>query len=162
MIQQRISKQNKQIGNFPSRGFEKDGKYLVYFKNPVVIGALKDVMLLPPVQSTKLVSMEKELEALQTTKKVIIEKIEQIKTDENLIDQQKVEQTEAYNKELIDIFKQESDNRLKGKKQTRNFKPKVLRCRVIAQNEDGYYEIEPIRIPNSWKVQKNPSNHLNV
>lgn len=151
-MRQRITKQNKQIGNFPSRGFEKDGKYLVYFKNPVVIGALKDIMLLPPAQSRKLVNMEKELEALQTNKKVIIEKIEQIKTDETLLDPQKVEQTEAYNKELIEVFKQEAANQLKGRKQTGNFKPKVLRCRIIAQNEDGYYEIQPVRIPNSWKV----------
>jgi len=153
MIRQRISKQNKQIGNFPSRGFEKDGKYLVYFKNPVVIGALKDIMLLPPAQSRKLVNMEKELEALQTNKKVIIEKIEQIKTDETLLDNQKVEQTEAYNKELIEVFKQEAANQLKGRKQTGNFKPRVLRCRIIAQDENnGYYEIQPVRIPNSWKV----------
>jgi len=152
-MRQRITKQNKQIGNFPSRGFEKDGKYLVYFKNPVVIGALKDIMLLPPAQSRKLVNMEKELEALQTNKKVIIEKIEQIKTDETLLDNQKVEQTEAYNKELIEVFKQEAANQLKGRKQTGNFKPKVLRCRIIAQDENnGYYEIQPVRIPNSWKV----------
>ena len=151
-MRQRITKQNKQIGNFPSRGFEKDGKYLVYFKNPVVIGALKDIMLLPPAQSRKLVNMEKELEALQTNKRIIIEKIEKIKTDETLLDPQKVEQTEAYNKELIEVFKQEAANQLKGRKQTGNFKPKVLRCRIIAQNEDGYYEIQPVRIPNSWKV----------
>lgn len=151
-MRQRITKQNKQIGNFPSRGFEKDGKYFIYFKNPIVIGALKDIMLLPPAQSRKLVNMEKELEALQTNKKVIIEKIEQIKTDETLLDQQKIEQTEAYNKELIEIFKQEAANQIKGRKQTGNFKPKVLRCRIIAQNEDGYYEIQPVRIPNSWKV----------
>lgn len=153
MIRQRISKQNKEIGNFPSRGFEKDGKYLIYFKNPVVIGALKDVMLLPPVQSRKLVSMEKQLEALQTKKKVIIEKIEQIKNDETLLDPQKVEQTEAYNKELIEVFKEEAANQIQGRKQTQNFKPRVIRCRVIARDENnGYYEIQPIKVPNSWKA----------
>jgi beta-lactamase regulating signal transducer with metallopeptidase domain len=150
-MRQRISEQNKAIGNFPSKAFEKDGKYFVRFKNPVIIGAIKDIMILPPKQTTSIKRMEDELEAYSTKKKIIIEKIEQIKTDETLTDPQKVEQSEAYNQELIKVFKEESNNRIQGQEQTKHFKPKILRCRVIAQNEEGYYEIKPIKIPNSWK-----------
>lgn len=149
-MRQRISQKDKIMGNFANKAFLLEGKYYVRFKNPVVIGSLKDIMILPPKQNIAISEAEDQLEQIRNKVKIIIEKINQIKSDNVLTDQQKLEQSEAYNKELREIFKKEAKNREQGQQKIKFLKPKVLRCRVTSQNAEGFYEIEPLKLPKSW------------
>lgn len=123
-----------------------DGRYTASFNNAQMIGALKDIMVLPPEHEYEYL---KKQERLQQLKKVIDLANTKIKEtdDENVIS--------AY-KESISDSQSEIMSILTNKRYfTKNKAPFQTKCRITKSLGNNTYEVNVVFPKRSYKEQYN-------
>jgi len=145
-MKKHVSNKIKSLSNGPNKAFWKEEKLLVYFSKPQVIGALKDVLVLPYKQQLNIIKKEEEISAIKTQGEVILKQIKKIREEEGKSEEEKKQILEKYNEALIENINNVQKIKEKNTgKVMKHLKPKVLRCRIIGQTEDGFYELELVR-----------------
>lgn len=145
-MKKHITNQIKSLSKGPNKAFWKEEKLFVYFSKPQVIGALKDVLVLPYKQQLSIIKKEEDLAAIKTQGEVILGQIKKMREEEGKSEEEKKKILEKYNTALIENLRNVEEIKEKNSGQIMKYlKPKILRCRIIGQNEDGFYEIELVK-----------------
>lgn len=145
-MKKHVTSQIKNLSKGPNKAFWKEEKLFVYFSKPQVIGALKDVLVLPYKQQLNIIKKEEEISAIKTQGEVILKQIKKIREEEGKSEEEKMKIIEKYSEALIQNIKNVEEIKEKNtSKVMKHLKPKVLRCRITSQNEDGFYELELVR-----------------
>lgn len=123
-----------------------DGRYTVSFNNPQMVGALKDILVLPPEHEYEYLKKQERLQQLKTVIDLARTKIKE--TDETDV-------ISAYEESIKDSQEEMMSILTNKKYLTKNKLPFQAKCRIAKNLGNNTYEVNVIFPKHSYRQQHN-------